>query len=310
MRLTFRPAMSADFNTCVRIIRDRFVYDEVAKAHLFRLWDEALASGSGRSAVIEDTGPVGARIVGFGLSLFVSDEFVVETKTRLSPFIGRHIIELWARGHSPILPLDEIYRANDGPGLNVLVLHYGWAEEGKGPEEIAPIRQMLTQAFIGQHRGYRLKEFLQEIYGTEELDGVRITGVLLRTDYASFPTEISVPQSRRPYLVGITKREALEIPGSMALTIFLHTAPRLGLTTGERSLLRHALEGHTDEELADVLHVSVVTVKKRWEAIYDRVAGVEEKLLLPTAPATGRRGVEKRRRLLVFLREHPEELRP
>ena len=312
MRLAFRPPFPADFGICAGIIRDKFVYDEATRSRLLRLWDEALKAHSGESSVVEDADRLlGDRIVAFGLSLFVSDEFVQEAKTCLPPYIGRHIVERWSREHSPILTLDEIRRANDGAGLNVLVLHYGWVEEGYSLQECAAIQHMLTQAFIAHHRGYHLKEFLEEVYGEQDLAVLRNVGVPLRTDYANFlswDTE-RVP-GREPYLTGITRQEALQLPGSMALTVFVHTSPRLHLTTNERILLRHALDGHTDEELARVLCVSIATVKKRWEAIYDRVAGVDDELTFPTNPAAGRRGVEKRRRLLAYLRARPEELRP
>jgi hypothetical protein len=53
-------------------------------------------------------------------------------------------------------------------------------------------------------------------------------------------------------------------------------------------------------------------VKARWRTIYDRVGEVASDLLPVAADdgASGRRGPEKRRRLLEYLRQHPEELRP
>jgi hypothetical protein len=54
-------------------------------------------------------------------------------------------------------------------------------------------------------------------------------------------------------------------------------------------------------------------VKKRWQAIYERVGDVDRELLLPPVahgPNITARGAERRRRLLHYLRQHPEELRP
>jgi len=54
-------------------------------------------------------------------------------------------------------------------------------------------------------------------------------------------------------------------------------------------------------------------VKKRWSAIYERVADVDSELLPPSV-ANGAhalsRGAERRRYLLNYLRQHLEELRP
>jgi hypothetical protein len=54
-------------------------------------------------------------------------------------------------------------------------------------------------------------------------------------------------------------------------------------------------------------------VKKRWHAIYDRVADVDSELLPPPVADgvySSSRGAERRRHLLNYLRQHPEELRP
>ena len=55
--------------------------------------------------------------------------------------------------------------------------------------------------------------------------------------------------------------------------------------------------------------MSVSAVKNWWRDIYGRVADADPGLL-PPGNAEGARGPEKRRRLLRYLREHPEELRP
>ena len=70
----------------------------------------------------------------------------------------------------------------------------------------------------------------------------------------------------------------------------------------------------SDEEIAALLDVTLSTVKKRWASIYDCVAEQQPEAL-PEAgggaiPAPQTRGQEKRRHLLSYLRQHPEELRP
>ena len=81
---------------------------------------------------------------------------------------------------------------------------------------------------------------------------------------------------------------------------------------GEQQLLQRALLGETDSEIAALLRLAPDTVKTRWRTIFERVAGCAPDLL-PSADAgqaAPRRGVEKRRLLLRYLRDHPEELRP
>lgn len=292
-------------------MRDQYVYDEEAICSLLRLWRETLEGRSGTSAVVEDTDRLErSRIVAWGLSVFVSDSFMIDVKTRLPPYVGLHLLRRWSDGHSPILTLSEIRRANEGDGLNILALHHGWLEN-TAPDQVIAAQQKLAESFNAYHAGYKVKEFLHEVYGAESVRHYRNIGVLLRKEYADQPTPTPPPPpGREPRLVGITREEALSRPGTLAMGIFLYAPPRFGFTNGERDLLQQALDGRTDEELAQVLHVSLATVKKRWEAVYDRVADVVESLTLPTNVTIGRRGAEKRRRLLAYLREHPEELRP
>ena len=73
------------------------------------------------------------------------------------------------------------------------------------------------------------------------------------------------------------------------------------------------LPGGTDAELADELGTCVSIVKNKWRSIYNRVASRWPELFSDDSHADvqiSERGREKRRRLLTYLREHPEELRP
>ena len=68
-----------------------------------------------------------------------------------------------------------------------------------------------------------------------------------------------------------------------------------------------------DEHLAGALGTSLPAVKKTWVSIYCRVEDHLPSLVpesVQSDSTAGVRGREKRRRLLAYLREHPEELRP
>jgi len=68
----------------------------------------------------------------------------------------------------------------------------------------------------------------------------------------------------------------------------------------------------TCEELAASLCLSPWTVKKRWHAIYKRVTDVDSELLPPIAYGAhaSSRGAERRKRLLHYLPQHLEDVRP
>ena len=68
----------------------------------------------------------------------------------------------------------------------------------------------------------------------------------------------------------------------------------------------------TNSALARDLNVSLPTVKKMWLSIYGRVAASIPGWMAEDSrsSADSKRGKEKRRLLLAYLQDHPEELRP
>lgn len=85
----------------------------------------------------------------------------------------------------------------------------------------------------------------------------------------------------------------------------------LPLRPSEQRLLLAALRGGTNEELAADLGVSLSAVKKTWILIYERSSAYVHGFSSEREPdGTTERVKEKKQRLLSYLREHPEELRP
>jgi DNA-binding CsgD family transcriptional regulator len=118
---------------------------------------------------------------------------------------------------------------------------------------------------------------------------------------------------REPHVFSTPREHALSRFGSLLSSLFLYQAPEIGFRPSEQRLLLSALRGGTDEELADGLGISLSAVKKTWRSIYDRVS----KRMAGLIPSNSsdrdsgiERGKEKKQRLLTYLREHPEELRP
>jgi DNA-binding CsgD family transcriptional regulator len=112
-------------------------------------------------------------------------------------------------------------------------------------------------------------------------------------------------------LFGLTRGEALRRPGTNASLFFLYQEPIFGFTSAQQELLGLVLRGQSDADAAHALDISPSTVKKHWEAILERVARIQPDWLPPESTTDeGKRGVEKRRHLLSYLRQHLEELRP
>jgi hypothetical protein len=110
----------------------------------------------------------------------------------------------------------------------------------------------------------------------------------------------------------LDRESALAMTGSIAAILFHPREPVLGLRKEDQQLVAAALKGLTDVELTEELSLQLSTVKKRWAALYDRVAAANPTLVRGRDDDLDRRirGPQKRHHLLAYLRQHPEELRP
>jgi DNA-binding CsgD family transcriptional regulator len=316
MDLTYRPLQPRDFDACLGLFRGRAAYLPATVDQLPTFWKSLLAQRALLSAVIESRESSGQpRIVALGTSAFVTDAYMCEARSGNEPYLTARTIALELAGRSPVLQPARIRRANSGEGLNLLILQYGEAREHLSPDERIAVRYKMRESFVTDHRGYQLREILQEYWDEIELPFVLSGWGRLRTDYGDYFRGRRIPlppPDRRPYLIGFTRAEARAEPGSMVAPLFVYSAPRFFFSPAEQELLASALSGETDAQLASSLHLALPTVKGRWRQIYARVATVSPELLpeLCEASPEQARGREKRRPLLDYLRRHPEELRP
>jgi DNA-binding CsgD family transcriptional regulator len=280
------------------------------------LWKELHKTGAWTTVVVEDRRrPLQDRIVGFGISVFVTDEF---TRRALagSPFLSRDFLRLWVEDRKPYLSKKEVAIANAEEGLNLLVLHYGWKVGKLSEEELQQVRLRQAECFIESHAGYKIKEYIQEVFDEATKDFVLTAGSVLRHDYKGKKWSSllrGVTQENWPYLTGFRPAEALARAGTPASMLQAKTVqPRFRFSPGEQEMLTFALGGKTDEELAESLNLSPWTIKKRWQAVYEKIKKADPELLadLPKRKKAEIRVRQGRRYLIDYLRYHPEELRP
>jgi hypothetical protein len=199
-------------------------------------------------------------------------------------------------------------------GLNLLVWHCTThPEDFKRVELLTAVMTAFEQAY----RGFQLRELLQQADCLEHLHGMCNAGALyfdpLQGSYGSLPEINAHSFLAEPRNVGMTRDLVITRGGSWVGLFFVYTPPRLGLSPSEQRLLHSAFSGGTDEELSDMLGISLFAVKKSWRAIYERVAEPLPELVPDRSEIDGQtpsRGKQKKQRLLAYLREHPEELRP
>ncbi|HVM32174.1 MAG TPA: hypothetical protein VMU88_03505 [bacterium] len=312
MAFTLRSIAAPDLEGLFPILREKFILKPADRSGFLSLWRELLEKNACISVAVEDRRLApGKRLVGFGMSVFVTDAFARRVNDE-GPFLSRLFLREWAGGNRPYLLKPEVAAANAGEGLNLMVLHYGWREEALAPADLAAVRLKQTESFLQQHAGYKVKEYLQEVFGEELRDFVLTAGSLLRQDYqeARWKKPLrGVSKGDWPYLTGFRAEEILARAGTTASMLQARAQPpRFALAPSEQDMLSKALQGETDEKLSRSLKVSPWTIKKRWQSVYLKVRKADPDLLENNGPE--KKNEQRRRYLLDYLRQHPEELRP
>jgi hypothetical protein len=278
----------------------------------------ALSSALGRDSmaavVFEEFQGSTIRFIGAGIAVLVSDNFLGEVKTTPSFWIGPELVKRIRRGKSPLLSDTEVRDANSTEGLNLVV----W-QDSSYPEDMrrAEVGTVTMVAFEESYRGFRLREIIAQADCLEHLLIMRNAGGLYfdraKGRYGNFPEVGAEDFSDQPRNVGMPRDLALTHGASWVGSLFLYAPPQIGFSRAEQRLLAAALAGGTDGELSDKLGISLFAVKKTWRMIYDRVADCLPELVpgnLRGDVETQGRGKQKKQRLLDYIREHPEELRP
>ena len=286
-----------------------------AIASLRLAWHHLIGREAMRTAVFEEVDGARARTWGIGVGVFVHDVFVHALKTPPMFWFGPELAKRVVRGDSPILSDEEVRESNSTDGLNLVVWETWSLPEFTNRPDANRLR---VSAFVDVYRGYRFKEAItNQVESAERLQWSIDAGGLL-WDAAS--GQYVKPLGRdlaiicaAPHLVGTTPEVEASRLGSWIGPLFDYHPPRMGFSSSEQRLLMAALTGRTDDELSRDVDTTVPAVKSTWRSIFNRAASRLPDLFEETTRMdahTGERGRERRRRLLTYLREHPEELRP
>jgi len=318
-----RPMQPKDVPECVEIVASHPVtgprYGRAIR-HLQPAWLRLLDCEAKSAVVFESMNGAQKLICAIGVSLIVTDEFIRELKTPPLVWIGPELATRLAGGDSPTLSQKRLQEGNSRGGLN-LVCWEGCIRPEY--ETSAELHRALITAFIEAHRGFLWKEVIgSQAESAERIEWTVQTGGLVwdpdKAQYVDLSNLDAQKIARKPHLIGIPRemdaRREKSWAASWIGSLFDYSPPQLGFSYSEQKLLLLALAGEeTDRELAATLRLSLTTIKKMWLSIYGRVADRQPSIIPGGARAgTGasERGSEKRRHLLAYLREHPEELRP
>jgi hypothetical protein len=316
--LRFRRMQPTDVGPCVQVLAKIPAIGRrygSAIGDLGAAWERLIDSEAMGTAVFEEVDGAQITTWGVGVGVFVHDDFVRELKTPPLFWVGPELAKRVVQGDSPILSDHKVREANSTEGLNLLV----WEgcpipEFAKRPDAY----QLMVTAFIDLYRGFRCKEAISsQAESAERLQWIIDGGGLLwdaaRGHYVRTLGKDLAVVFKEPHIVGTTPETESQRLGSWVGPLFDYHRPQLGFSRGEQRLLIAALPGRTDEELCRELGTSVPTVKSMWRTIFNRAASHLPELFsdhLQMGARHAERGKEKRRHLLAYLRDHPEELRP
>jgi hypothetical protein len=315
--IRYRLARPDDIATCVQFIANHPVLGPrygTSIEHFGTVWRRFLGSDALFSIVSEETGQGSAsRTICSQFSSFISDEFATHLTTPPLKWIGPELVNRCLHGPSPVLSDAEIRHANSTDGLNILVWPTGPRSDFGNLPELFKGSQAI---FFDTYRGFNIERIqTQATNPVEMVIAVNSGGWYLRdtasTRFQSFQ-EPAESMFLQPHMLEATREKAAEQPGSWANLFFAYRKPVIGFTRSEQRLLSAALQGGTDGELSDLLGISLSAVKKTWAAIYLRAQSrkpLHVKIDLDES-VEGDRGKEKKQKLLVYLRTHPEELKP
>jgi hypothetical protein len=314
MGIQWRPMRPKDVRECVGIVTAHPVLGPRYGSTIHELnsvWLGLLGREAFRAVVFEEVVGTKEKILGAAVSAFVRDEFFEELKKAPRRWAGPAITERIVHGQSPLLSDKETREANADGGLNLLV----WEGIVRSEDFLrVEVNVATVSAFVEQHRGFLLKEVLSQCVNVEQLLSSAHGGAMFldaNGQYVNLPCPVEEALAK-PHFIGMTRQLALSRAGSWIGSIFLYQPSRFGFRPSEQRLLLTALRGGTDPELADELGVSLSAVKKSWALIYERVSPHLQGFTCCHEGIEGvsERGREKKQRLLCYLRDHPEELRP
>jgi hypothetical protein len=319
MSFSYRALQSGDIPICVQHFREHPVLS-TRYGNVIDLLPAALSRTFRDDYVVvnlfEETQGATTRYIGAGMAVFVSDSFLQEAKTLPFFWVGPELVRRIAAGNSPLLSEEELRNANSAAALNLMVWHNSCYPQDLRRMEVAVL---MMSSFEKTFHGFQLREVFVQADCLEQFHGVRTAGGfyfdLEQGSYGAFPEIDESNFYDEPRNLGTT-RELAPLHGATWInTLFVFGPPQFGFSRSEQRQLSGALGGgETDEELGAALGISVSAVKKNWRSVYDRVASCSPELLPDNFPIqqweVETRGKQKKQRLLAYLREHPEELRP
>jgi hypothetical protein len=307
-----RKTRASDLSECLKLHPAKNGAETVGNGRVLQAWKQIFEMRhASRGALVEVHWKGKIEIVGFGLAVFVKKSFIETEVLNPTPGLNSRIIESVVSGKSVIAGYEEVRDANTRGDLQQVILDTSWKNGGLNGAQVDEVRMLLGRAYQEAFSGYNFSRILWEC--VDELDlwhthGHRSFRIVDRFEQYRLANPETTWNPDRA-LGMVTTESMRDDPGSIAAGLFLHHhQPQLAFTRSEQELLEVALEGVDDSSASKSLFVSVPAIKRRWANIFERVAAIRPDLCPPKSDGT--RGIQKRQRVLAYIRNHPQELRP
>ena len=307
-RLRYRLTLEEDLPECLSLMPDWLALGDAVTAALPELWPRMMRSPMVVQMVMEDLAlPRGQRIQAWGAGLMIGPAEVeaLQLDGPPPPGVARSAYQALLQGRLPLLDDAAIGRLNARGELSALTLHFCTRPLQLDQRYAQAVLAISNDSFRASLSGYQLRAHYFENHADTE--PFMASAGFLRC-HRSAAHEATGLQ----WWV-ITRKQAQAIlPGSTVRTLFDALPPRFRLSLSQRRLLWMAQFHEDDERLAQTLQLSTHGLKKLWRGVYERIQDTVPDFFGDDTPGEedGKRGPEKRRQVLAYVRQRPEELRP
>jgi hypothetical protein len=312
-RLRYRPLAQADFPECLSLLPPWLDLDPTTHAALPGAWQQRFLNEPALiTMVMEDLAePLGQRIQSWGVSIALNADHIKQLQLDTAPpaHVTRRVYRALIDGSMTPMGDRDLGLANAQGQLHLLSLHWDMKGRDLSDPYVLSVLNISNECFRAGHAGY----FTQSMYFEgSELDAPMVAAAgFPHHPYADPQALQALPPVRRPMLFGIGREAARgSLPGSSVRTVFEHHAPLFRFSASQRRLLWLALYDDSDDNLGRVLDASTHGLKKLWRGIYERIQDQQPDFFGDDDSTDGKRGTEKRRQVLAYVRQRPEELRP
>ena len=312
-RLRNRPLRAHDLPECMDLLPSYLQLDAAGRERVERWWQQSVEAPALISGVMEDMAlPPGQRIQGWGVSMIAPPALVERLDLLGSPraHLSRRAYRELTEGGNALPDDREIARLNGAGELVLLILHFTLKRGDLSDPYAHKVVALANDSFRAFHDGHQWRAMVYEnnMVSTEFV----LQSGFKPVRFADEDTLEGLPPLMRPALFMLTREQARRtLPGTPARNAFEWQPPRFRFNASQRRLLWNALFDESDESLGALLEVSTHGLKKLWRGIYERIDDVEPEFFGDAGAADeGKRGPEKRRQVLAYVRQRLEELRP